>query len=61
MLQLLLTILAVSIASVMGYTLITQLELQNAMQDARENQRRLNVAAEALEKSANSTPLRGLL
>lgn len=56
MLQLLLTILAVSIASVMGYTLITQLELQNAMQDARENQRRLNVAAEALENKLGRLP-----
>ena len=56
MLQLLLTILAVTMASVMGYTLITQLELQNAAQDMRENSRRLDVASDALTARLGRLP-----
>lgn len=56
MLQLLLTILAITMASVMGYTLITQLELQNAAQDMRENSRRLDVASDALTARLGRLP-----
>jgi len=49
MLQILLAFLAISIVSVTGYGLMEQLSLQQIMLDQRENARRLDVAAEAIQ------------
>lgn len=49
MLQILLAFLAISIVSVTGYGLIEQLSLQQIMVDQRENMRRLDVAADAVQ------------
>lgn len=51
MLQILLAFLAISIVSVTGYGLMEQLSLQQIMLDQRENARRLDVAAEAIQSS----------
>lgn len=56
MLNLLLSILTIAMASVMGFTLITQIELQNAAQDMRENERRLDAAADALTSRLGRLP-----
>lgn len=58
MLQILLAFLAISIVSVTGYNLVEQLTLQTAMQDQRENFRRLDVAAEALSAKLGHLPNR---
>ena len=49
MLQILLAFLAISIVSVTGYGLMEQMSLQQIMLDQRENARRLDVAAEAIQ------------
>lgn len=51
MLQIILAFLAISIVSVTGYSLMEQISLQQIMLDQRENGRRLDVAAEALQAS----------
>jgi hypothetical protein len=55
-LQILLAFLAISIVSVTGYGLIEQLSLQQIMLDQRENARRLDVAAEAIQARLVTIP-----
>lgn len=56
MLQILLAFLAISIVSVTGYGLIEQLSLQQIMVDQRENMRRLDVAADAIQGKLVTMP-----
>ena len=56
MLQILLAFLAISIISVSGYGLVEQLGLQQVMVDQRENMRRLDVAADAIQARLVSMP-----
>lgn len=56
MLQILLAFLAISIISTAGYGLVEQLSLQQIMSDQRENARRLDVAADAIQARLVSMP-----
>jgi len=56
MLQLLLAILAITIASVTGWALVEQAHLQQVVSDQRETMRRLDVAAETIQGMAGSLP-----
>lgn len=56
MLQLLLVVLAVSIAGVMAYNMVTMASLQTAMQEQRENMRRLDVAAQGVQGALGRLP-----
>lgn len=56
MLQILLAFLAISIISTAGYGLVEQLSLQQIMTDQRENIRRLDVAADAIQARLVTMP-----